>query len=239
MKNSIDQLFSQEIEKQFQFDDSVASVFDDMIDRSVPFYKENMDLIVKVISKFVENGDRVLDLGSSTASLLLQIERELKDIDLKLHGVDNSQPMIEQAKRKLKAFNSKISLQYGDILEIDLKPSKVVILNYTLQFIRPIERERLLQNIFNNLIEGGILILTEKIISEDSSFNKKLIDIYYDYKREKGYSDYEISQKREALENVLVPYREDENIRLLKSVGFQSVETIFKWANFVTFIAFK
>lgn len=238
-KGKTDKLFSKEIEKQFQFDESVASVFDDMISRSVPFYRENMDLIVKVISKFIEDGDRILDLGTSTASLLLKIEKELRGIDLELYGVDNSKSMIEQAKRKLKAFDSKIYLQYGDILEIELKPSKVVILNYTLQFIRPIEREGLLKRVYNSLVDGGILILTEKIISEDNSFNKKLIDIYYDYKRERGYSDYEIAQKREALENVLVPYREDENIRLLKGVGFIRVETIFKWANFVTFIAFK
>jgi len=124
-------------------------------------------------------------------------------------------------------------------LEIDLPPAKVVILNYTLQFIRPIDREGLLSRVFHSLKDGGVLILSEKVISGDSRLNKKLIDIYYDYKREKGYSEYEIVKKREALENVLVPYREDENIRLLKGVGFSYVETIFKWVNFATFIALK
>jgi tRNA (cmo5U34)-methyltransferase len=235
---NIDKVFSKEIEKSFQFDESVASVFDDMLQRSVPFYSENINLIVKIADKFLENGDQVVDLGCSTASLLLQIEREVKK-ELRLLGVDNSQPMLEQAERKIFALKSSIKLQNGDILNIQLPKSKVIIMNYTLQFIRPIYREELLKNIFNSLEDGGILLLSEKIISCDSHFNKKLIDIYYDYKRSKGYSDYEISQKREALENVLVPYTERENIRLLKSVGFREVETVFKWANFSTFIAFN
>jgi len=235
----IDEVFLTEIDKQFQFDEVVASVFDDMLDRSVPFYRENMDLIVKVVDKFIENGDTLLDLGCSTASLLLQIERDIKNRDLNLIGIDNSKPMLKQAQKKLQALNSDISLYFGDMLNYKLPTTKVVILNYTLQFIRPIEREKVLKKIFNSISSDGILILTEKIISENSLFNKKLIDIYYDYKRAKGYSDYEISQKREALENVLVPYTEPENIRLLKGVGFKEVETIFKWGNFTTLIGFK
>jgi tRNA (cmo5U34)-methyltransferase len=238
-RENSDQLFSQEIEKQFQFDESVASVFDDMIDRSVPFYRENIELIIKVLEKFVSSGDTILDLGSSTASLLLKIESELRELNLQLIGIDNSKPMIEQAKKKLDAFGSKISIYDGDILTYQLPASQVIILNYTLQFIRPMDRENLLKRIYNSLQDGGVLILTEKTVSRNSKLNKKLIDIYYDYKRTKGYSDYEISQKREALENVLVPYREDENIRLLNSVGFHDVESIFKWANFVTLIALK
>lgn len=238
MKNK-DKVFKKKIEKQFQFDESVASVFDDMLDRSVPFYKENIDFIVKVADKFLENGDSLVDLGCSTASLLLQIEKEIKHRKFNLIGIDNSKPMLKQANKKIKALNSNISLHFGDILKYQMPKSKVVIMNYTLQFIRPIDRKTVLKNIFKSMANNGILILTEKIISEDSAFNKKLIDIYYDYKRSKGYSDYEISQKREALENVLIPYSESENMKLLKSIGFQRVETIFKWGNFTTFIAFK
>jgi len=234
-----DKVFSEKIEKQFQFDESVASVFDDMLNRSVPFYKENIDLIVKVIDKFIENGESILDLGCSTASILLQIERELKEKNINLIGIDNSKPMLEYAQKKIQALNSDISLHFGDILNFKFPQSKIIIMNYTLQFIRPIEREQLLQSIFNSISENGVLILTEKVLSSDSKFNKDLIDIYYDYKKQNGYSDYEISQKREALENVLIPYTEPENIKLLKSVGFREVESIFKWANFTTLIAFK
>jgi tRNA (cmo5U34)-methyltransferase len=235
---SKDTVFSKEIAKQFQFDETVASVFDDMLERSVPFYKENIDFIVKVMDKFLDDGDTIIDLGCSTASLLLQIEKSVKEKNINLIGIDNSQPMLEQAEKKIQALNSNIKLHFGDILNFKFQKSKIMIMNYTLQFIRPIDRENLLTNIYNSIQENGILVLTEKIISSDSHFNKKLIDIYYDYKREKGYSDYEISQKREALENVLIPYTETENIRLLKNAGFREVETIFKWGNFTTFIAF-
>ena len=233
-----DNIFQKKIEKQFQFDENVASVFDDMLNRSVPFYNENIDLIVQIIEKYIQENEQILDLGCSTASLLLTIEKKINK-KLKLTGIDNSKPMLEQAKKKIQAFNSKIELIHADILKNDFPVSKIIILNYTLQFIRPIERENFLKKVFSKLEKKGLLILSEKIITENSILNKHLIDIYYDYKKKMGYSDYEIAQKREALENVLIPYTEQENVRLLKSVGFDEVETIFKWANFPTFLVLK
>ena len=235
---SQDNIFQKKIEKQFQFDENVASVFDDMLNRSVPFYNENIDLIVQIIEKYIQENEQILDLGCSTASLLLTIEKKINK-KLKLTGFDNSKAMLEQAEKKLQAFNSKIKLIHADILKDSFPKSKIIILNYTLQFIRPIERENFLKKIFNNLADDGLLILSEKIITENSLLNKHLIDIYYNYKKKMGYSDYEIAQKREALENVLIPYTEQENIRLLKSVGFDEVETIFRWANFSTFLVLK
>jgi tRNA (cmo5U34)-methyltransferase len=234
-QKSRDTLFSEEIEKQFQFDEGVASVFDDMLERSVPFYRENIDLSIEIIYKFLEDGDAVVDLGCSTASFLLEVERKVEK-SVNLIGIDNSQPMLEQAKRKISAYSSKIELLHGDILNIKLPKSKVVVLNYTLQFIRPIERERLLKNILESLESGGVLILSEKIFFQNPKLQKDITDIYYRFKRDNGYSQYEITQKREALENILVPYTKDENIKLLKSVGFSTVDTIFQWGNFATFI---
>ena len=171
--------------------------------------------------------------------MIIKSPKGLFHFNLKLTGIDNSKPMLEQARKKIKAFNSKIKLIHADILKNDFPVSKIIILNYTLQFIRPIERENFLKKVFSKLEKKGLLILSEKIITENSILNKHLIDIYYDYKKKMGYSDYEIAQKREALENVLIPYTEQENIRLLKSVGFDEVETIFKWANFSTFLVLK
>ena len=235
---AVDKVFKKKIEKQFQFDESVASVFDDMLNRSVPFYEENIDLIIKIVDSYSEAGSRVIDLGSSTASLLLEIERKVNS-ELHLIGIDNSSAMIKQAQKKIEALNSKVELFEGDIIEFNYPEADIIILNYTLQFIRPIEREKLLQKIYNSLKDDGILIITEKVISSEPKLNKKLIDIYYNFKKSQGYSEYEIVQKREALENVLVPYTEEENRKLFKSVGFSHTETLFRWVNFSTFIAIK
>jgi tRNA (cmo5U34)-methyltransferase len=115
----------------------------------------------------------------------------------------------------------------------------VVILCLTLQFVRPIAREKLLRSIHEQLQPGGVLIVIEKILAEETDFNRDFIKYYYDFKRRNDYSEMEISQKREALENILIPYKLSENITLLKEVGFRTVEVFFKWYNFSGFIAKK
>jgi len=114
-----------------------------------------------------------------------------------------------------------------------------VISNYTLQFIRPLQREKLIKKIYDSLEDDGVFIFSEKVICHDKSLNKQLIDEYYNFKIQQGYSKFEISQKREALENVLIPYTEDENKKMLLEAGFNTCETLFKWVNFATFIAKK
>jgi len=113
------------------------------------------------------------------------------------------------------------------------------VLCLTLQFVRPIYREKLLRDIYQGLVPGGALILVEKILAEDSRYNRDFIEYYYDYKRRNDYSEMEISQKREALENVLVPYKLSENIALLRDHGFAHCEVFFKWYNFAGLIAVK
>jgi tRNA (cmo5U34)-methyltransferase len=130
-----------------------------------------------------------------------------------------------------------IKLEFADILEYEYKKADVFISNYTLQFIRPLVREELIKKIYNSLNDDGVFLFSEKLISHDKKLNKELIELYYNFKKEQGYSEYEIAQKREALENVLVPYSEDENIAMAKKAGFSHCEVIFRWANFATFIA--
>ena len=233
-----DQFFNEPIVKQFEFDDKVAAVFDDMVSRSVPYYKEVQELIVSFALKHLKEGETVYDLGCSTASTLLALE-QASSKHLELFGIDNSKAMIEKAKSKLLAYGSKINLSVGDILETDFKKSHMVISNYTLQFIRPLKRSDLVQKIYDALAPNGVFIFSEKVILEDKIIDKEFIDLYYDYKSKQGYSQFEIAQKREALENVLVPYTYDENIEMLKEAGFEVVDTLFRWVNFTTFIAKK
>jgi len=227
-----DEIFSKPISKKFEFDESVASVFDDMLSRSVPFYRDVQKLIISLILSNQRDDLRVLDLGSSTAKFLLDLHSKM-DSDMYLKGIDNSQAMLDRARQKANAFGADIELEYSDMLEYNYRDEDIVVANYTLQFIRPIDRISLIGKIYDGLQDEGIFIFSEKIIFMDKKLDKEMIDIYYEYKKEQGYSEYEIAQKREALENVLIPFTIDENIKMCRDAGFKSIETIFQWANFV------
>ena len=231
-----DEIFKKPIKKQFEFDENVASVFDDMLNRSVPFYQENLHLQIEILKELLDENSKVLDLGSSTGTFLIELAKKKR---LNLTGIDNSKAMIKKAKQKAKAFGVEIEFLEKDFLEYDFKTQDAIIANYTIQFIRPIKREKLIKKIFNSLNNNGIFLMSEKLITENKRLNKIMIDIYYKYKKEKGYSEYEIAKKREALENVLIPYSMQENIEMLKNAGFKEIDTIFRWNNFATFIAFK
>lgn len=231
-----DKLFKSPPNKQFEFDKSVVSVFDDMISRSVPFYSENLTLIAAFVAKLAPQNAVVWDLGCSTASLLLEISR-LRG-DLKLNGVDNSAAMLDSAKDKATAFGAKINFINADLSEFSLPKSDIFIANYTLQFIRPPQRQALVDEIHRKMRKNGFFIMSEKILHTQPKIAKAMIEIYANFKQKQGYSRFEIAKKREALENVLVPYSESENLQMLKNSGFTHAEILFKWANFESFVGF-
>jgi len=233
-----DKVFEKPIEKKFEFDQAVASVFDDMLSRSVPFYDEVRNLVVSLILAEQEEGKKVLDLGSSTAKFLLDLHSKM-DVPMQLKGIDNSPAMLERAKQKCEAFGATIDLVLADMMEYTYKDEEIIVANYTLQFIRPMQRIELVQELYKGMKEDGMFIFSEKVVFEDKRLDKKMIDIYYAYKKAQGYSEYEIAQKREALENVLIPFTIEENIKMCKEAGFKNINTVFQWANFVTFVAKK
>lgn len=233
-----DKLFEETPRKQFAFDESVASVFDDMLERSVPYYKEVRQLCVALALKNLSPNSRVYDLGCSTGTLLLDLHRA-SPCTLNLTGIDNSDSMLDRARQKSIAYGADIQWEAGDIMTCQLQPCRIVFCNYILQFIRPLQRQELVSRIHESLEEEGMFIFSEKVISEDKRLHKQMIDLYYAYKKEQGYSELEIMQKREALENVLVPYTEEENRQMLKEAGFSHVETLFRWVNFATYVAIK
>jgi tRNA (cmo5U34)-methyltransferase len=161
------------------------------------------------------------------------------DTKMKLKGLDNSQAMLDRAEQKCQAFGADIELELADMLSYNYSNEDIVVSNYTLQFIRPLKRAGLLQKIHENMNNNGMFIFSEKVVFDDKHLDKQMIEIYYDYKKEQGYSEYEIAQKREALENVLIPFTIKENIQMCKDAGFEKIETVFQWANFVTIIARK
>lgn len=240
---SKDEVFREEIEKvsDFKFGENVARVFDDMVNRSVPYYGEIQRMMAELAADHAREGSDVYDLGCSTGTTMIGMDTMVKQ-DIRFIGIDDSQEMLDKCKSKLMelGFSRPYELRCADLGQgVHIENASVVVLCLTLQFVRPIYRERLLQNIYDGLNSGGVLILVEKILAEESNFNRDFINYYYNYKRRNHYSEMEISQKREALENVLVPYKLSENITLLRDKGFSHCEVFFKWYNFAGLIATK
>jgi tRNA (cmo5U34)-methyltransferase len=198
-------------------------------------------MIAELAADYAQPQTEIYDLGCSTGTTMIGMNT-MVDENISFTGVDDSPEMLEKCKTKLTEarFNRKYRLCVADLNKgVDMHNASVAVLCLTLQFIRPVYREKLLQNIYDGLVPGGGLILAEKILAEDSRFNREFIKHYYNYKRRNSYSEMEISQKREALENVLIPYKLSENITLLRDTGFDHVEVFFKWYNFAGLMAIK
>lgn len=225
----------------FKFGEKVVSVFDDMVTRSVPFYLEMQRMMTEIAADFAVPGTNVYDLGCSTGTTLINLDKVLPQ-DVKFIGIDDSKEMLKKCEGNFKSEG--LTREY-ELVETDmnkgvkLENASVVVVCLTLQFIRPLYREEILKQIYENMNENGCLILIEKVLGEDSMFNRQFIKYYYDFKRRNSYSEMEISQKREALENVLIPYKFMENRELLQKTGFRYIETFFKWYNFCGLVAVK
>lgn len=242
-KASKDKLFAKKrrLVKDFTFRGKTAVVFDDMLSRSVPFYAEMQRMVGEIATDFAVEGTNVYDLGCSTGNTFLALDPVVAG-GVRFVGVDSSPEMLQKAREKLNASGMKRDVEFicADLNQgVQIANASMAILNLTLQFVRPLNRHRLISSIANGMNEDGCLILIEKVLSKDSMLNRFFIKYYYAFKERNGYSQMEISQKREALENVLVPYRVEENMALLLENGFSECEPFFKWYNFCGFIALK
>ncbi|MFU8819319.1 MAG: carboxy-S-adenosyl-L-methionine synthase CmoA [Desulfurivibrio sp.] len=239
---SRDRLFQEGgITGDFRFTDRVAEVFDDMLARSVPNYQQVIEMSALLLDQLLLPGDRLYDLGCSTGNTLLHLARRLKTPELTLIGLDNSPAMIAKATRKAENYSLKEQVEFieADITSFPCPRAGGILLNYTMQFLRPLQRTEFASRLHQYLRPGGVLILSEKVISHDPEMNRRFIDFHLDFKRARGYSEIEISKKREALENVLIPFSPEENRQLLHQAGFRRVESFFQWFNFTSWVAIK
>lgn len=238
-----DRLFAKKkaVTEDFHFGKETAAVFDDMLERSVPFYAEVQRMMSELAGDFAVEGSNLYDLGCSTCTTFLALDK-LVAPGVRFVGLDSSQEMLNRAKAKLKQtkVRHEFELVRADLNQpISISDASVVIMNLTLQFIRPLYRHQLMKNIVSGMRPGGALILVEKVLCRDSTLNRCFIKYYYDFKQRNGYSRTEIAKKREALENVLIPYRIEENMELLLSSGFSQCDVFFKWYNFSGIVALK
>ncbi|MGD8568825.1 MAG: carboxy-S-adenosyl-L-methionine synthase CmoA [Gammaproteobacteria bacterium] len=242
-KSRRDSIFAnpQQGDEKFVFDDRVADVFEDMIHRSVPGYDTIIAMIGVLTERYAKSATCCYDLGCSLGAVTLEMERNVKGRGCKLLAVDTSEAMVLRL-RKIIAQNSNIDgveVRQEDVRDTVINNASVVVLNFTLQFIALEERGNLIQRIYDGLIPGAIFVLSEKIAFPDDRENEFQIDIHHEFKKLHGYSELEISQKRAALENVLIPDTLNTHLERLRQAGFQQVYVWFQCFNFVSIVAVK
>jgi len=240
---SKDELFAKNdrITKDFDFGEDTAAVFDDMLGRSVPFYSEIQRMISEIAADFAVEGTNVYDLGCSTCNTFLELDPVLPK-SVKFVGVDSSPAMLQRGREKLaqSGFTRDYEMALADLNHsFQVTNASVVIMNLVLMFVRPLHRLPLISGIANGINDGGCLLLVEKTVSKDPKLNRLFIQHYYSFKERRGYSELEIAKKREALENVLIPYRLEEDRDLLLQSGFSECEVFFRWYNFCGLVAVK
>lgn len=225
----------------FEFDNKVANVFEDMLKRSIPGYSAIISAVGMLTKIYSQPNSNYYDLGSSLGASALAMRRNIAHPSCKVIAVDNSQAMVNRSKDIIEMDNTSTPLDIfcDDIRNYKIENAAVVVLNYTLQFISPKNRDKVIENIFNGMKDGGILILSEKIIFEDEVLNQRQISRYHNFKKLNGYSDIEISKKKEALENVLIPETIETHKKRLFNAGFKTADVWHQTFNFISIVAEK
>lgn len=238
-----DKLFSKPLGKvpKFVFDRSVVDVFPDMIQRSVPGYQTIINHTGELAERFVEENSHCYDLGCSLGASTLAIREHIENRNATIYAVDNSQAMLDKLTTILEAqpASTTTELIKSDICDIQITNASLVILNFTLQFVPLARRAELISHIYQGLNTNGCLIISEKLHFEPESLNQLLGELHHQFKRDQGYSDLEISQKRDAIDKVLMPESLSTHIQRLKDCGFKSASPWFQCYNFGSLIAIK
>ncbi len=237
-----DTIYARPLDKlvDFNFDERVARVFPDMINRSVPGYASIVAMTGILAAEFYQSGSVCYDLGCSLGASSLSMAKAISDPSVSIIAVDNSPAMLTKANELIPIESKqKISFVCADISDIKIRNASIVVMNFTLQFIAPQKRAHLLSEIFQGMRPGGILILSEKLNYKNEQEQQLLIDMHHFFKKANGYSDMEISQKRQALENVLLPETLEQHKNRLQKAGFKQTEQWFQCFNFASLIAVK
>ena len=225
----------------FVFDQAVVDVFPDMIKRSVPGYETILAHCGELASRYVQADSHCYDLGCSLGASTVAMRSRIEGRNAKIIAVDNSSAMLDKCATILASVASAVSTELvnQDICDTVINNASMVVMNFTLQFIPMAERSALLEKIYAGLNPGGCLVISEKLHFEPESLNTLLSDLHHQFKRAQGYSDLEISQKRDSIENVLIPETLDAHIQRLRACGFQSASPWFQCFNFCSLVAIK
>lgn len=236
MSDGRDRLYREPLSdvEAFVFDEKVAAVFPDMIRRSVPGYGTVIAMTGIIAAQYYRPGTSIYDLGCSQGASMLSMARQL-DKPAEIIAVDNSQAMLDLCHGHDYPACVAVDFVCADMREVAIRNASVVVINYTLQFIPVAERDAMIRRIADGMVPGGVLLLSEKLAVHDELFTQ----LHHAFKQANGYSELEVSQKRTALENILVPETSQAHLERLERAGFARAEQWFHCLNFGSFLAIR
>ena len=225
----------------FTFNDSVADVFDNMISRSVPGYRLFLQTLQWLAADVMQDHDHAYDLGCSLGESTRHMRQGISAQGCHITAVDNAKAMVNRCMEQLAKYENATSTSVicADITDMDFKPSRLIALNFVLQFIAVEQRKSLINKLYSALQPGGVLFLAEKIQASDVNQQAALTRLHYRFKADQGYSELEIAQKRDALDDVLITETLESHQHRLSAVGFSSVYTVMQCFNFSALLAIK
>lgn len=225
----------------FKFDEAVVRVFPDMIGRSVPGYDLTLPLIGIIAERYARPNSNIYDLGCSLGAASIIMRHHVKQHGCRIIGVDNSEAMVSQCRENVANDVAQLPMDVvlGDIRTADIQNASVVVLNFTLQFIAPADRDALIRRIYAGLNPGGVLVVSEKVVFDSAEKTERYIDLHHDFKMANGYSELEVAQKRTAIMNVLIPETIEAHQQRMLDAGFSSAELWFQAFNFCSMLAIK
>ena len=229
----------------FRFDEKVAAVFPDMLRRSIPGYAASIEAIGALAARYVRAGTNCYDLGCSLGAATLAIRQGIREPCCRIVAVDAAPAMIARCREiiaednRASASETDVDIVESDIRDIEIVNASMVVINYTLQFLDLKDRDSLMHGIAQGMNDGGILVLSEKVIDENPAMEQLLVDLHHEHKRRNDYSALEIGRKRAALENVLMPETVAAHRERLKRAGFSDSAVWLRYFNFVSIIALR
>ena len=232
-------------DEPFRFNEAVTRVFPDMLRRSIPGYAASIEAIGSLAARYVQPRTNCYDLGCSLGAATLAMRQGIAADGCHIVAVDNAPAMVERCRQVMdeddasRTSNTSVEVVHGDIREVKIANASMVVLNYTLQFLELADRDAMIQKILDGLIGGGVLVLSEKVVDDDPRFEELFVELHHEHKRRNNYSALEISRKRAALENVLIPESVTDHRERLARAGFRHAAVWLRYFNFVSIVAIR
>ena len=231
------------VKAAWTFGGETANTFDSHVSKSVPLYHLGQKLACDISDYFIkDDGSVCYDIGSSTGGLTLHFAEHHREVkpSVQFVGIDTEPKMIEAAEKKqieLKLKN--VNFLCDDITNFNFENTNFISSYYTVQFIKPSERQRLIDKIFNSLNWGGGFLIFEKVRAPDARFQDMMVGLYDEYKLESGYSPEEIFGKTRSLRGILEPFSTQGNLDMLRRAGFKDIISVMKFISFEGYLAIK
>jgi tRNA (cmo5U34)-methyltransferase len=225
---------------RWEFNEEVARVFDEMLERSIPQYQTMRAAATEIGRRYVRPGTAIVDLGCSRGGALAPFVEEFGSARANtFYGFEVSEPMRRAAADRFAGERDVF------VAELDLrdryhsiKKCSLTLAVLTLQFVPVNYRQGIVRAAYESTIEGGAFVLVEKVLGA-GKIDDAMVAAYHDAKGRAGYTREEIERKRLALEGVLVPLTARWNEEMLAAAGFREIDAFWGWMNFRGWIAVK